>query len=96
MIEVIVTAVGCLLLTVTVFAALVVLTASFPKPRLAGVTLTGITPFPVKDTVWGLLLALSVMVSDESSLPRIVGVNVTLMLQFAPAANEVPQVFVWL
>ena len=95
-IEVIVTAVGCLLLTVTVFAALVAFSASFPKPKLAGVTLTGTTPFPVSDTVCGLLLALSVMVSVELSAPRIVGVNITLMLQFAPAANKVPQAFVWL
>jgi hypothetical protein len=92
--EVILTAVGCLLLTVTVFIALVVVTASFPKAKVAGLTVTGVTPFPVNATVCGLLLALSVTVSAPERVPRAIGVNVTLMVQFAPAAKDVPHVFV--
>jgi hypothetical protein len=89
------TAVGCLLLTVTVSAALVVVTAWLPKARVAGLTVTGTTPFPVSETVCGLLLAPSVTVSVPVRLPVVVGVKVTLIVQFEFAASDVPQVFVW-
>jgi hypothetical protein len=89
-----VTVVGCLLLTVTVFAALVVDTAWLPNPRLAGLTVTGTTPLPVKETVCGLLFALSLTVSVPVREPVVVGVNVTLIVQLAPAASEVPHVLV--
>jgi hypothetical protein len=88
------TAVGCLLLTVTVFAALVVVTASLPKARVVGLTVTGTTPFPVSETVCGLLFALSVTVSVPVRLPVVVGVKVTLIVQFELAASDVPHVFV--
>jgi hypothetical protein len=88
------TAVGWLLLTVTVFAALVVVTAWFPKAKVAGLTLTGTTPLPVSETVCGLLLALSVTVRVPVRVPVVVGVNVTLTLQVAPDATDVPHVFV--
>jgi hypothetical protein len=88
------TAVGWLLLTVTVFAALVVVTAWFPKAKVAGLTLTGTTPLPVSETVCGLLLALSVTVRVPVRVPVVVGMNVTLTLQAAPDATDVPHVFV--
>jgi hypothetical protein len=89
-----VTAVGCLLVTVTVLAALVVVTAWFPKARVVGLTVTGTTPLPVNDTLCGLLFALSVIVRVPVRLPVVVGEKVTLIAQFAPAASDVPHVFV--
>ena len=38
---------------------------------------------------------MSVMVIVPGRLPVAVGVNVTLIVQLAPAATEVPQVLVW-
>jgi hypothetical protein len=55
----------------------------------------GATPVPVRLTVCGLPAALSVTVIVPGWLPVAVGVNVTLIVQFAPAATEVPQVLVW-
>src|SRR3989442_15639482 len=40
-------------------------------------------------------LLLSVIVSEPVRLPSAVGVNVTLIVQLAPAATELPQVLVW-
>ena len=54
----------------------------------------GTTPFPATLTDWGLFDALSVMTSVPLSPPGAVGVNVTLMVQFALAATELPQVLV--
>ena len=88
------TPVGCLFVTVTVFAALVVVSTWFPKPRVRGLTVTGTTPFPVNETICGLLLALSLMVKVPVREPSVVGVNVTLTAQLAPAASELPHVFV--
>jgi len=54
-------------------------------------------PVPVSVTVWGLPAALSVMVNVPGRVPVAVGVNVTLIVQFAFAASvagSVPQVFV--
>ena len=44
--------------------------------------------------VWGLLLALSVTVNVALRGPVAVGVNVTLIVQFPPAATLDPQVLV--
>ena len=52
-------------------------------------------PLPDKLTACGLPLALSLMLSEAVSLPLAVGVNVTLIVQLAPAASELPQVLVW-
>jgi hypothetical protein len=93
-IEEIVTAVGCLLVTVTVFATLVVVTAWLPNAKVLGLTVTGTTPLPVSETVCGLLLALSAIVKVPVRLPVAVGVSVTLTVQLAPADTEVPHVFV--
>lgn len=77
----------------TVFATLVVVTAWFPKAKLAGLTLTGTMPFPVSETVCGLLLALSVTVSVPVRVPVVVGLKVTLIEQVPPAATDAPHVF---
>ena len=52
-------------------------------------------PVPVSGTVRGLPLALSVTVTVPARAPVAVGVNVTLIMHVAPAASDVPHVFVW-
>ena len=49
---------------------------------------------PVRLTVCGLPVALSVMVIVPGWLPVAVGVKVTVMVQLALAASEAPQVLV--
>jgi hypothetical protein len=51
-------------------------------------------PVPLNPTVCGDPLALSVTVRFPVLLPEAVGLNVTDMVQLAPAATLVPQVFV--
>jgi len=46
---------------------------------------------PLTVSVWGLLLALLVMVKEAERVPSAAGVKLTLMVQFAPAATEPPQ-----
>lgn len=54
---------------------------------------TGPVPVPVRVTVWGLVVALSVRdnvaVREE---PGALGANVTVIVQLFPAASELPQV----
>ena len=52
-------------------------------------------PVPERLTAWGLPLALSVMDSEAVRLPLAAGLNVTLTVQLALAASELPQVLVW-
>ena len=49
-------------------------------------------PVPERLTDWGLLAALSVIVTAAFSLEATAGLNVTLIVQLAPAATEPPQV----
>ena len=49
---------------------------------------------PVKLTVWGLPAASSATLNVPLRVPVAVGVKVTLIAQLAPAATELPQVFV--
>src|SRR5437667_6973514 len=77
----------------------VMLTAVPPLlvPELGEIALTvgaGLVPvpLPVRFTVCGLLLASSAMVIVPVRVPVVVGVKVTLIVQFAPAANVAPQV----
>ena len=80
---------------VIAFGALVVPTAWLPKLRLVGEKLTpAATPVPDRATVCGLPVALSVTVIVPGWLPVAVGVNVTLIAQFAPAATDAPHVLV--
>lgn len=50
---------------------------------------------PAKEMACGLPAALSVMVIEAIRLPSAEGVNVTLIMQFPPAATELPQLPVW-
>ena len=66
------------------------------KLKLGADKLTrGAVPVPVKLTVCGLLLAVSVIVTVPFSVPVAVGVNVTLIAQAPPAARLAPHVLVW-
>jgi hypothetical protein len=66
------------------------------KVRLVGERLgAGAVPVPERATVWGLPLALSVMLTEAERLPLAVGVKVTLIVQLLLAATELPQVLVW-
>jgi len=55
----------------------------------------GVEPVPERATIWGLPLALSLMLTEAVRLPLAVGVKVTLIVQFPPGATELPQVLVW-
>jgi hypothetical protein len=82
--------------SVTVRGGLVMFTFSWPNERLDGESVTvGATPVPVRLTLCGLPLALSVTVSDAVRVPDADGVNVTLIVQLAPAATLLPQLLVW-
>ena len=84
------------LLRVTVCAVLVIPTGWLPKARLLAERLTTTAvPVPERLTDCGLPLALSVMLTEAVRLPLAAGVNVTLMVQLAPAATELPHVLVW-
>lgn len=54
----------------------------------------GYVPAPDNATFWGLPAALSVTLTAAVRVPFAVGLNVTLIVQFAPAASELPQVWV--
>ena len=86
------------LVSVTVCAALVVPTCWLAKVRLALDRETAgaatLLPLPVRLTVCGLPAALSVIVTLAVLVPVAVGVNVTLIVQLAPAGTELPQVLV--
>ena len=49
---------------------------------------------PVRLTAWGVLEALSLIVSVPVRVPVAVGLKVTLMVQLPPAATELPQLSV--
>ena len=74
--------------------ALVIATAWLPNDKLAGETVACTTPVPDKAAFCGLLLALSVIVSVPVRLPVPVGVKITLIVHFVPAARETPHVVV--
>jgi hypothetical protein len=65
------------------------------KVRLVGEMLTaGAVPVPVRLTVCGLPVALSVRVTAALRDPLAVGLKVTLIVQLAPAATLDPQLLV--
>lgn len=81
---------------VTLCATLVVSSPWLPKLTLEALRLaTGAVPVPASAMEWGLPAALSVMVMEAARLPRAAGVKVTLIMQFPPAATELPQLLVW-
>ena len=82
--------------SVAVFALLVVPTNWLENARLVADKLTpgAVTPVPVRLMRCGLPDALSVIVTVPVRVPVVVGLNVTLIVQFPPAATELPQLFV--
>jgi hypothetical protein len=85
------------LFSVTVCGELTVSTGSFPNVRLEGemlATAPVLPPVPERLTDWGLPVALSVRVTAAVRVPLVVGLKVTLIVQLAPAATELPQVLV--
>ena len=86
------------LLKITVCAVLVISTGWLEKSRLLGEKLTPLVvlaPVPERLTAWGLPVALSVKAIFAARLPLTEGLNVTLMVQLAPAATLDPQLLVW-
>jgi hypothetical protein len=84
--------------SVTVWAALVVVSGWLPKLRLVGEKLTAgaVVPVPVSETVCGLPVALSVIETAPVRDPAAVGVKVTEIVQVPADATEAPHVLVWL
>ena len=85
------------LVTVTVWAVLVVPTFWLLKTRLVGFNVTPgalVTPVPLKAIVCGLPVALSVRATDAVLEPVALGVKVTLIVQDALAASDAGQLFV--
>jgi hypothetical protein len=82
------------LVRVTLWAALAVPTSWLEKLRLDGDTVNAGAgrPVPANAIVWGLLAAPSVTVTVPYRLPTAVGLNVTLIVQLAPAPRLAPQV----
>jgi len=76
-----VNAVGSWFFTVTTLAGLVVPTFCEAKVSLEGVTVTGAIPVPVKLTLWGLLVAESVIMSVALFAPVVTGAKVTPILE---------------
>ena len=81
------------LVSVTVFAGLVVPMATVPKLKLVGENFA-VVPSPLSGTCWGLPVPLSVTRSAATRIPDAVGLKVKLMEQLAPPDNELPQVCV--
>ena len=79
---------------VTVLAALVTPTGTEPKFKLVGESFA-VVPIPLSDTCCGLPEALSVTLSTALRVPLAVGLKLTLIVQLALAASELPQVCVW-
>jgi len=57
---------------------------------------TAYTPEPLNGTFCGLPPPLSLTLTDAVLAPLAVGLKLTEMVQLAPAATAVPQLFVWL
>ncbi len=85
-----------LLLSVTDWAALLVLTACAAKASEAGEnTATGTVPVPVMEIEDEAGVPLLVTMSEPVRLPVAVGAKLTLMVHEAPTANEVAQLLAW-
>ena len=56
------------------------------------VRITSCVPAPDRGTVCGLSLALSVIPTEAARVPVTEGVNITTIVQLAPAASELPHV----
>jgi hypothetical protein len=86
------------LVSVIVFAALVVPVVWLPNVRLVGFNVTAgagaAVPLPVNATLCGLPAALDGMPSVALRAVSAAGVKVTLIVQFAPGATDAPLQFV--
>jgi hypothetical protein len=82
-----------MLVSTTVFAELVLPMATVPKFKLLGESFA-VVPIPLNVTFCGLPVELSVMARAALRVPEAVGVNLTLIVQLAPTAIELPQVVV--
>jgi hypothetical protein len=81
-----------LFVRVTVWAAELVPTNWLPKVRVLRERPTPAeVPVPVRLTVWGLPVALSVNTIEAVRAPAALGVNVTLTVHWADGASEEPQ-----
>jgi len=79
---------------VTVLAALLLPTVTVPNESDSGESFA-VVPVPLNETFCGLPVALSETLSDaEESTPVVLGLKVTLIVQFAEAASEVLHVLV--
>lgn len=82
------------LVTVTDLEPLDAPTSIEPNERLVGETVKGShTPVPLNSMLSGVVLVLSVIVMAAVNTPPVVGPKCPWMLQLAPAARLVPQVF---
>ena len=79
------------MVSLTNWAGLVAPMPTAPKYRLVGES-CAVVPIPARLTFCGLPAALSVTLSIAVRVPDALGLNVTLMLQLAPTASELPQV----
>jgi hypothetical protein len=76
------------------WAALVVPALVPSKAKLEGESVMGgAIPVPLKLTVCGLLLALSMTLIEPAEIPRVVGLNITTIMQNAFALSEAGQSF---
>jgi hypothetical protein len=67
-----------------------------PKVKLAGESVSGgVIPVPLKLTVCGLLVALSITLIEPVAAPAVVGLKETMIVQNAFALSEAEQLFVW-
>lgn len=87
-------AVPPVLVSVTCCVALVVPTAWLAKVRLVADSVGGgMNPVPLSAILWGELTALSAIVMAAVSAPSAAGAKCPWMVQLAPAATLVPQLF---
>ena len=89
-----------LFVSVTNWLALAVPTFTLPNASDVALSVTAgavvLVPEPESGTVCGDPDALSATLIEAVLVPVAVGVNTTVMVQVAPAATLVPQLFVWL
>jgi hypothetical protein len=87
-----------LFFTVTDKTALFRPIASLPKASEVGLAVTAAIPVPLSVTLWGLLLALSVIFKLPLRTPRVLGLKVMEMVQVLPATRVeglMGQLLVW-
>src|SRR5262252_332724 len=80
--------------SVTLCGALTEPTLTMPNATALADSFTCV-PVPVRGIMCGLPAALSTIFTEPLEGPDVTGRNVTEIVHVAPAANEVPQVWVW-